>query len=147
MSSNVTFPFPVVTLSFASVSETVTWSGCECMPSPHTPNPGRLLNSSTRTRSLSSTTRKERGATVTASCASTSRVTPKAASMARTCRRVSECVSLQAGLVIANLRSTVSHLMEKVDERLADRKSFTTLLQPQLEIAAAVPDYAVDRMH
>ena len=45
------------TRAFAAESATVKCAGCECMPVPHTPMPGRLLNSSTRTFSLSRATR------------------------------------------------------------------------------------------
>src|SRR5687768_13478648 len=109
------------------------------MPCPHTPWPGRLLYSSTRTRSLSSTTRYERGSLAAASCADTSGVTPNAASRATACRRLSaDGHSLFVSSMLRPLPIAASHLAEQVGVRLADRQSLGSMLQPQAQVAALV---------
>src|SRR5688500_16809343 len=99
------------------------------MPWPHTPRPGRLLYSSTRTRSLLSTTRHERGSLAAASCGDASGVTPNAASRATACRRLSADGQLPIVFVMmAAVQEAASHLAEQVGVSLADRQSLGSML-------------------
>src|SRR4051812_49361563 len=116
------------------------------MPCPQTPRPGRLLNSSTRTRSFSSTIRNDRGSVAAASWAIASSATPQAASKATAWRRLNAIAALHCAGSMAAPSWLDSHLPEQVGVRLADGQRFRPVLQAQVEVAAAVADHAVDRV-
>src|SRR4051812_15092322 len=118
------------------------------MPCPQMPRPGRLLYSSTRTVSLSTTTRKERGSAVGASGAASASVpTPNAANSATAWRRLtSRALPHSSFAMITSIEIDVSHLTEQVRMGFAHRQRFGPVLQPQAQVAAIVADHAVDRV-